>query len=280
MDKYIDLHTHTTSSDGLLEPAELIKTAASIGLSAIAITDHDTIDGIYKAKEEALKYNIELINGIELSAESSYNSHILGYFVDIENNIFKSKLKTISDKRLSEIIKVFSCLRKLDIKISPNEVVKQFGALSINGIAKTMCLKGYTDSTDEAFHKYLSVNRPAYVKKSNLTPKEAIELIKIANGIAVLAHPCRLGVEESKFLEILEELISYGLDGIEVFHCDQKNYGYYKKIATQYDLILSGGSDFHGDGTSALGEANNNKKIMYEILNSLKKYYRLHYHIK
>lgn len=247
----IDLHIHTSASDGNYTPAEMINFAKDANLKAIAITDHDTINGIKAAQLANTDGSIEIIPGIELSAE--YNNedfHILGYFLDITNKEFLTKLNELTKKRQERVNNIVSKLHNLGINLDLTTVYK-IANNSVIGrphIAKAMIELGIVKTKEEAFTKYLGTGKPAYVPLISLTPIEAVQLILLATGVPVLAHP---GTNKN-FIILLPQLITNGLKGIEVYHPKhtKKQIKQYLKIAKKNDLIITGGTDFHGDYAS------------------------------
>lgn len=252
-----DLHIHTNFSDGLLSPEEIVQKAHGAGLTIIAITDHDTVDGIPRAIAEGAKLGVKVIPGIEFTTDlPDTEIHILGYYIDYKAGWLLELLKKIREDRVSRIYKMVEKLQKLGIKIDSNEVLKlaAIGSVGRPHVARVLLEKGVVGSIQEAFNKYLDCNSPAYVKHFKLTPFEAVETIIKAGGVPVYAHPKVSGKDE-----LIPELVSHGLAGIEVFY--SKHYPadveHYKSKAKKYDLLMTGGSDYHGIGTMkdvALGD--------------------------
>lgn len=248
----VDLHAHTTASDGSLSPRELVELAHRNGLKALGITDHDTIDGWDEAREAAAPLGIEIVPGVELS--TSYEGgrfHLLGYFVDPESQIIET-LRRIQKARANRNDVIFENLRDLGVPLEEAEVYALAGPNGLLGrphFARAMVDRGYVASTQEAFDKYLADGKPAYATKDVLTPEEAIAGIHEAGGVAIWAHP---PLNKKFTLEQLEDelqrWISWGLDGLET------RYGRYVPEETawangmveKYNLIEGGGSDFHG----------------------------------
>lgn len=271
----VDLHVHTTFSDGTLTPEEIIKYAQEAGLSAIAISDHDITDGILPAIKEGAKKGIEIIPGVELSAELENSAesemHILGYFINWENTHFQGQLKLFRQVREQRAIHILEKLSQLGIKLNKEKVFRTAGESSIGRlhIARVMLEERYIKNTREAFQKYLGSGRPAYVPKFRLKPIDAIHMIKEIGGIPVLAHPYYGNYSNSKFIE---ELVKMGLRGIEVWHSrhSKQTAENFIKLAKEFNLLITGGSDCHGpigDKLPVLGT----QKIPYEILTELKK---------
>lgn len=243
-----DLHVHTTASDGHFTPKEVIDKAKIMGLKAIAITDHDTTAGIAEALSTAINKDIIVIPGIELS--SDYNDkevHILGYFMDYNDTQFQDVLKIFRNDRKERADKMVRKLNKLGYEITFNDVLKYSdnGSVGRPHIAQALIAKGYINSIGEAFDKLLSREKPAYVPREKLTPHEAVKLVRKHNGIPVIAHP---GI--ANYDTLIPELINVGLMGIEVYHPEHglQDIIKYLTIARSHDLLVTGGSDFHGAG--------------------------------
>nr|WP_083436982.1 PHP domain-containing protein [Thermincola ferriacetica] len=274
----IDLHVHTTASDGTLTPAELIRYARGRNLAAVAITDHDTIDGLPEALKEAKQQGFELIPGVEISVEHPAGEmHILGYFVDINNRELAEALQELRRYREERNPRMLQKLRDLGMDISMAEVAEKAGGKVVGRphFAAVMVEKGYVASFEEAFDKYLGAGKAAYVKKEKLTPRQGIELIQKAGGIPVLAHPKYLGYNSIELLiEELKNLKGYGLQGIEAYYSaySPEETELYLKLAGDYGLLVTGGTDFHGSNKPEIeiGIGCGNLRIPYEILAPLK----------
>lgn len=242
-----DLHIHTTASDGIYTPQEIVKKAYQAGLSAIAITDHDTFEGIQAAKEVEQKIDIEVIPGIELSTnDQGKEIHILGYFPDLHDQPLIRLLDKIKADKILRIKKMVVKLQEMGISLQFSEVMKAAGGENPGRphIARVLIQKGYIKSISEAFKIYIGNQCPAFVSRYDLSTQLAIEYLIQARGIPVLAHP-QMKVSSSQ----IDEFIKYGLKGIEVFHPKHtlQMQEYYLDIAHEKKLIVTGGSDFHGD---------------------------------
>lgn len=276
MNKYIDLHTHSTCSDGTLTPTEVVKLAKEKGLSAIALTDHDTIDGLTGAIEAGKKYGIEVITGIEFSVASDTEMHLLGLDFDIECPEITSILDEMIIQRDKRNLKVIELLENIGIYITIDDILAE-ATSKVTGrsqIAKAMLKKGYVSSIKEAFDKYLSFGKPAFVPRNTLSPEDAIRIIKNSNGKSFLAHLNQIGKSDEELYEILKHLKEAGLDGIEGYYTeytDDMNRRY-RKMADDLGLLLSGGSDFHGTNKDNynLGTGKGNLRIPYEVLEKIK----------
>jgi len=250
----IDLHTHTKESDGDKTPEELIDLAISKKIEAIAITDHDTADGLEIASVYAKDKNIVFIPGVEFDTKVEKGQmHILGLFVDFKNEGFIQKLNEIKKERIDRNKKFIEQFNKMGFDITLEEL-KQVSSGKVIGkphFAKVFMKKGYIKTVDEVFDKYFNKPPLSDIKKTCLTAEEVIRIIKNANGIAVLAHPQKLKLSDSELVEKIAELKSYGLDGLECYHSGQtpEQMKKFKNIAKQFNLIITKGSDYHGPVT-------------------------------
>lgn len=275
----IDLHVHSNISDGTLSPKELVLYAKKNQLRAFALTDHDTIKGIAKAKEEGKNHNIEIISGIELSTfYQNTELHILGLFIDETNSYFLNKLEQFILEREKRNEKMIYLLNKLGINIRLEDVINvaKDAVITRAHIAKALYLKGFVKSFEEAFEKYIGNNCIAYVSREIITPKKAINLILKAGGIPILAHPFIYNFSQSQLKNVIDELTLLGLKGIEAIyslHSPQEE-SFLKQIARNNELLISGGSDFHGTNKPFidLGCGKGHLYIPYKYLDLMKKY--------
>ena len=248
----IDLHVHTTASDGTLSPEEVVRHAASKGLKAIAITDHDTLEGIQPAQIEGARHGIEVISGIEISAHWENGIlHILGYYVDLEHPGLMKSLDFLQKGRHERIPKILLKLAACEIYISPAEVEFEVagGVPGRPHVANVMVRKGYVKNAQEAFYLYLRKGAPAYVDKAKLYPTEAIRVIAGAAKVCVLAHPYSLNIESpDEFEKAIRTFISHGLKGIEAYYPKHTaaQTEFFLNVASKLNLAVTGGTDFHG----------------------------------
>ncbi len=241
----VDLHVHSTASDGIYTPGELLSIAERAGLAAIGLTDHDTVKGLPEAFEAAGEKEIELVPGVEISVlEGKTEIHILGYYPGDRERLNK-ELEDIREERFSRMQIIVDKLKKLGFKIRLEDVLAEAGdsAPGRLHLARLLLQKKYVHSLDEAFSLYLNPDRGAYVPRQLMTMPRAMDLLTGIGAVIVIAHPGKQG------RSVVERLIPMGLQGIEVFHPDHSaaQQKYYEELAHEKGLIITGGSDFHGD---------------------------------
>lgn len=250
-----DLHIHTTYSDGAFAPSKIVDTAVDAGMDVIAITDHDNVLSFEKAQShldaimpENSPKKLILIPGVEINTiYKNFEVHILGYFMDFENEDFKNLLKYQQSARIKQTTEILALLAKKEgIKIDIEDIKKSVapgGSIGRPHIAKAICNAGGTSSVVEAYNKYINDNSDVYVQRKTVSPHEAVEIIYDAGGIPVFAHP--FDVEAASALT--KELMNYGLRGLEAYHRKHSPamVEYFSSLAEQYGLIVTGGSDFH-----------------------------------
>jgi 3',5'-nucleoside bisphosphate phosphatase len=244
--KFADLHLHTFFSDGTFTPEELVERAQKIGFAAIALTDHDTVEGCDRAAAACAAVNMEFITGTELTAEHADTEvHILAYFVDTQNKVLLARIAEFQSVRQNRIHEMVAALNKVGIPLKAESVFALANCKSPGRphVARAMVKEGLIGSLDQAFEKYLKKNRVAWVPKTKMSALEAVELIHQAGGLAVMAHP---GLNRTD--EIIPNLVKAGLDGIECFHTKHSTAmaERYLGIADKYNLLVTGGSDCHG----------------------------------
>lgn len=271
---FIDLHLHTTASDGTFTPSEVVRFSKRLNLVAIAITDHDSIAGINEAQEAGIREGIEVIPGIEFSTEvKNVSVHIVGLFVNIKSEkLIKltQDIQNAREKRAKKIIEKINALNK-GPKITFKEVyAKANGLIGRPHIAEIMIEKGYASAIDETFENYLKRGAPCYVPRFKITPIECIKFLNDMGAISILAHPGLLP-KKLDFECFLKTLVENGLAGIEVFYPTHKyeQKEYFHEIACKYNLLESGGSDCHGLLNN--GPFIGSQQIPYSILDKMKK---------
>lgn len=247
-----DMHVHTTASDGVYTPSEIVEMAKKIGLGAIAITDHDTIAGIPEAMDAARRIGIDIVPGVEISSQlNGLDIHILGYYIDIHDRTLADRLRQLREAREERNRRMIQKLNKLGIQITLEEVwntvKKEPGQDIVLGrphIAEALVSKGEADSIADAFKRYLAAGAKAYVQPERIVPKEAVRWIHEAGGSAVIAHP---GLYRRD--DLVKLIIAGGIDGIEAYHADHspEEERHYAQMAEDAKLIVTAGSDFHGE---------------------------------
>lgn len=241
-----DLHMHTTYSDGTLSTAELLKRALEVGLTTVSITDHDNVGAISEALVIGKDLGLEVISGVELSASvDERDIHILGYFLNHTNQNLLEYLSFFRVERLRRAERIVGRLNDLKIPLTIESVLEQAGMGSVGRphIANALLEEGLTGTYHEAFSRYIGYGKPAYEKKYQVSPQAAIELISSAGGVSFIAHPGN-NIDDT----VMVELINAGVDGIEVIHPSHspERVAHYSGIVSEYFLLASGGSDFHG----------------------------------
>lgn len=255
----IDLHTHTTASDGIYTPKELIELAVSKNIVALAITDHDTVDGLKEGVDYARMINYNLISGIEFSIDYSGGSfHLLGLYIDHKNPELLhtiDRLQRLREWRANRIVEI---LRDHGIMIAFDEVRNEAmgGTIGKPHIARVMVRMGYCKDIREVFRNYMNRGQPGYVKRERISLEEAISVIGKSGGITIIAHPISLNF--GSFIEFecrMERYKGLGIEGIEVYSSmhNMEEVREFHRIARKYDLLISGGSDFHGDKDEEMG---------------------------
>lgn len=272
----LDLHIHSIHSDGTFTPEEIVKRAQNRGLQGVAITDHDTFAGTEEAMVAADKFGIEAVSGIELSVEfETLHLHILGYLFDHTSEMFRKKILLLQDERKLRNEKIIWRLCKLGFKIDIQEVKKisPVGQIGRPHIAQLLCKKGVVRNINEAFQKYLKKGKEAYCSRFVYGAEEAINIIHESGGLAVLAHPFQLDPREMETNVVVGKLVNIGLDGLEAYYPthSRKMRKQLFQLARKHNLVLTGGSDYHGSirpGTDLAGSAN--MHVPLDILQQMK----------
>lgn len=246
MEGKADLHMHSTHSDGALTVEQLVRRAADAGLSIISLTDHDNASGVEEAIAVGREVGVEVISGMELSASlGDQDIHILGYFFDHTNAQLQDYLSIFRAERVKRAERIVGKLNNLNVPLTMDAVLDQAGTGSVGRphIANALFEEGLTGTYHEAFFKYIGFGKPAFEKKYQISPQDAIRLISSAGGLSFIAHPGNF-IDEKTLLALIKE----GVDGIEVLHPSHspERVAYYNGIVSEYFLLASGGSDFHG----------------------------------
>jgi predicted metal-dependent phosphoesterase TrpH len=277
--RLIDLHAHTTHSDGSATPRELLAQARAAGATAVAITDHDTVAGLNEGRAVAAEFDIEFIDGIEISAEYSPGTmHILGYFINAESMSLNAALVELREARERRNPQIAERLQSLSFSIAYEEV-EQLAGNEVVGrphFARLLVERGYAASIQDAFNRFLGKGAAAYVEKARLSPAASIALIHEAGGVAVLAHPYQLklaSLEESE--QLVVELAALGLDGIEALYSrhSQAERDAYARMAQRHGLLVTGGSDYHGTYKPDISivRGKGDLAVPYELLDDLRR---------
>jgi len=244
--RYVDLHVHTNHSDGTLAPARTVEAAADAGLAAVAVTDHDTTSGVPEAIDAARRLGLEVVSGIELTAEDGQREmHILGYGIDPEHEELRAVTDRLQRSRFERARQMVERLAEIGIELDFDELIEAAGPGNIGRphVARKIYELGAVGSVQEAFDRYIARHRPAYVDRWRISPRDALRIVHASGGLAVLAHPKLRSAGDT-----VPELVRLGLDGIEVYHTKHSpdDVGRYKAIADRYGLLKTGGSDCHG----------------------------------
>lgn len=278
----VDLHTHSTASDGTRSPEELVRVGVQAGISVLAITDHDTLDGITEGLKAAGESDIRMIPGIELSVdleEGGLSAHLLGYFpgADLEELLSGSTplgaaIEYVQGGRARRNPKILEKLRNEGIHLDPEMIVRIAGGTVIGRphIAKAMVMGGFVNDSNEAFSRFLAKGRSAYVERDRLQVKEAINLIAGAGGLPVLAHPAYIPMEPDELQRFFRRLSNYGLRGIEAYYPSHSRImtKLLEEIGRSNDLVLTGGTDYHGlrQDETPLGGSENGFHVTMEMV--------------
>jgi predicted metal-dependent phosphoesterase TrpH len=249
----VDLHSHTTASDGALRPCELVRLAARQGVRVLAVTDHDSTSGLPEAIEEAARHGIEIVPGLEINCDvPGAEIHVLGYCLDWQAEWFEAFLVEQRVERAARVHRMVARLAELGVPLTADEVfaICKEGSPGRPHVAQAMVKRGYVRSVREAFDRYLRAGGPANVPRRRLTPVDAVRVIRRAGGLPVLAHP---GLADRD--EVVPELVEAGLAGIETFYPEHSvaQVDRYRELCRRHALITTGGSDYHGPHTGRAG---------------------------
>ena len=244
----VDLHSHTTASDGTLSPRELVRAAVRRGVRVLAITDHDSTDGLAEALDEAAKHPpLTIVPGLEINCDvPGAEVHVLGYCVDYDAAWFQEFLREQRAERVARVHRIAARLAELGMPIDPAEVfaIVKEGSAGRPHVAQVMMRRGYVTSVREAFDKWLHASGPANVPRKRFTPMEAVAIIRRARGVPVFAHPGLAARDE-----LVPDLVAAGLMGIETYYAEHSaaQTAHYKDLCRQHGLVATGGSDYHGE---------------------------------
>lgn len=276
---FIDLHTHSTASDGTFSPSEVVKKAKEQGLSAIALTDHDTVAGVKEAVNCGKEIEMSVIPGIELSCHAlGKEIHIVGLFVDYEDPDFLAKLEALRDNRTQRNMRMLEAFQRDGFPITleklqrndPNSVITRAH------FARVLKEEGIVPSMDVAFKKYLGDGKKYYIPRLKIEATDGIRCIKEAGGIAILAHPYEYQLSKEQLLHLVEILINAGIDGIECYHSNNylQQSTYLRELTKKYHLLATGGSDFHGTNKLdvQLGIGRGGLRIHESLLNEIQEF--------
>jgi predicted metal-dependent phosphoesterase TrpH len=273
----IDLHVHSTSSDGTYTPVELIDLAIKKNLIALAITDHDTVDGLKEGMRYAQKKGFDLIPGVEFSIEYTGGSfHLLGLYVDHENSEIIRVSRRLKRLRFERIERIIEDLRSHGIDVSTSDLDLLAGnSLGRPHVARALVSKGYGVDVNDIFKRFLVKGKPGYVKKEKISLDEAIQVIKQSGGITSIAHPISLNCGSfDDFDKMVGQIAERGVEGIEVYSSmhTREEVKHFQRIAAKYTLLETGGSDFHGDKENELGMYDDGEPIPLQVLDVLREY--------
>ena len=275
---FVDLHCHSTASDGTLTPTQLVDAAKAAGLTALALTDHDTVAGVAEAAKRAGEVGIDFLPGIEISAAFPQPGtlHLLGYGIDPTGSALAALSAEMLGGRDTRNPKIVARLQELGVEITMDDVVAEAkgGVVGRPHVAAVLLKKRYVSTIKEAFNVYLAPGGSAFFEKDRMSPSEAIGRIRDSGGVAVVAHPSQLRRENAADLDrVVKDLVDHGLGGIEVFHPDHTDAqtAAFEALAKKYGLLTTGGSDFHGSTkpTISLGQAGR-RRVPRDLFDRLK----------
>ena len=271
----IDLHIHTTASDGTFTPEEVVREASRIGLAAVAITDHDTAAGYARAAAEGENCGLEVVPGIEISTKFRSAVHILGYYIDAQSPALGEVLDWMHRDREERNVKLCAMLRESGVDIDIERMHARFGDLvGRPHFAEIMIENGMARDMNDAFERLLNKNKPYFIPRQFLPIERSIEIIREAGGTAVLAHPFQYRLDDAGLRELIEHCMESGLEGMECRYSgyDAAQTAYLEALAAEYGLVRTGGSDFHGaiKGEIRLGEGKGGLNVPYAFLEELR----------
>ena len=271
----IDLHIHTTASDGSDSPSGVVLLAVSAGLKAIAITDHDTTSGYEEARNAAEGFPIEVIPGIEISTRYQGAVHILGYYVNRHHKGLRAELERIVQERDSRNEGICSLMRADGLPVDYSEMKNRFGeVIGRPHFARLLVELGLAADVQDAFRRYVEKGRRYYLPRHFLSIERSVEIIRLAGGVPVLAHPFQYRLQDSQLRELIEYCMQWGLSGIECFYSgySDRQTSYLLQLAADYHLAVTGGSDYHGTPKPQIrmGTGTGNLEVPYSLIPALK----------
>lgn len=275
-ERFVDLHTHSCVSDGSMKPADVVRAAKEAGLAALALTDHDEVAGLAEAGAEGERLGIEVVPGIELSAQDKTEVHVLGFYPDVESKPFQEALARIRDCRHQRMVRTSElCIQNgMDISMEEAESFANGGLLCRAHFARAMVAHGWADSVKDAFDKWLGNGKPCHFDMQVFTPDEAVRLLKDAGAVVCIAHLNQLRLPDDETFAFLKGLLPFGLDGVEGWYTEytEEQTRVYQGMAAELGLICSGGSDFHGSMKPhiQIGRGTGNLRIPYQALENVK----------
>ena len=275
--KLIDLHVHSTASDGSFSPTEVVRLAHEAGMTAIALTDHDTISGVSEAIEAASDLELQVVPGVELSCiYKEKELHILGLYIDHQSESLQQYLTETARKRHARNEDMLAAFRAdgFDLTMEDLMLGNEKTTITRAHFARALCNKGYVSAPDQAFKKYLNPECRYYRKREVITPEEAIQAIRNAGGFPILAHPCQYKFGWNETEELIVRLKEVGLAGVECYHSSNNQYesGKLRVIADKHALAITGGSDFHGAAKPdiQIGVGRGGLRVSAEYLDAIK----------
>ena len=273
--KRIDLHIHTTASDGTFTPEEVVREASRLGLAAVAITDHDSAAGYPAAAAEGEKCGLEVVPGIEISTKFRSAVHILGYYIDVDSPALEEVLEWMHRDREERNVKLCAMLRANGIHADIDEMHARFGEfIGKPHFAEILVEHGAARDMDDAFERLLNKNKPYFIPRQFLPLDRSVEIIREAGGVPVLAHPFQYRLDDASLRELIEFCMEHGLEGIECRYSgyDAEKVAYLESLAAEYGLVRTGGSDFHGavKPEILLGRGKGELEVPYAFLGELR----------
>ncbi len=274
---FVDLHVHSDKSDGSLSPSDLVSYAIKQGVTAFALTDHDTVDGIDEAIRASEGTSVTVIPGIELSTEyEGKDIHIVGLFIDKEEPAFREKIQEFVDSRILRNQKMCQKLTEYGLPITYDELQNEFvgSVITRAHYAQLLLKKGYIKSLKEAFERYIGDRGPCFIPREKITPEDGVKLILSAKGIPVLAHPLQYGMGDERLQRLIDRLKEAGLVAMEAIYCTHSpsEENKMRTLADKNELLISGGSDFHGNAKPGLelGTGYGKLYVPLDVLDALK----------